>query len=179
MKCIVMISALCRQKIRNGFSSTLQKGFTLVELLLIMGIMATLLSIATLSFFNTRTTTVLSTSFDTFITDLKNQQTQAMVGDTEGRGVPDAYGIYIQPTKYTLFHGENYNPSDPANFDLNAETGFTLSTTFPENKIVFATNSGEIIGYTPGQNAVILTEIASGQSKTLQLNKLGTVTNID
>lgn len=143
-----------------------------------MGIMAILLSFSSLSFFNTRTRTVLSTSFDTFITDIKNQQTQAMVGDTEGRGVPDAYGVYIQPAGYTLFHGTIYNPADTTNIPFDVADGFELSTTFPESKIVFATSSGEVLNFTLGQNAVTITETASGQQKVLQLNKLGAITSI-
>lgn len=173
------VKYLISNKLLNNWKFSITEGFTLVELLLIMGIMAILISISTISFFNTRTRTVLTTNFDTFVTDLKNQQTQAMVGDTEGRGIPDAYGIYIQPTSYTLFHGTNYNPADTANFNLTVEQGFVLSTTFSGNKVVFATNSGEIVNYTQGQNAVIITETASGQHKTLQLNKLGAITSID
>ena len=154
-------------------------GLTLVELIVVIGILSTLLGIAIVSIQNIRVLSTNSTSTSVIISDLKNQQIKAMTGDTEGRGVPDNYGVKILSSQYILFHGTVYNPADADNFAVPIETGYTLGTTFPNSTVLFASESGELVGFVQNQNTVTLIHTSSGQSKTIQLNKYGTVTNID
>lgn len=102
-----------------------------------------------------------------------------MAGDTEGRGVPDNYGVKILPTQYVLFHGTSYNPLDTSNFAVPVDTGYILTTTFPDSTILFASQSGELTEFIQNQDSITITYSSSGQSKTIHLNKYGTVTNVD
>lgn len=156
-----------------------QKGTTLIEVLIVISIFTTLVSFTTLSLLNVRSKTSVDTSVYSFITDIKNQQIKAMVGDTEGRGVPDMYSAYITPTDYTLFHGSNYSPVDPGNFVIKAPDGYSLSTTFPLSEIIFATGSGEITNYVNNQNSIIFTETSSGIQKVIRMNQYGAVVSIN
>jgi len=156
-----------------------QAGLTLIELLLVIGILSVLFGIAFVSITNIRIITGNSSANVVLASDLKTQQIKAMTGDTEGRGVPDNYGIKILPNNYVLFHGQNYNNSDTSNFTVAIDSGYTLSTTFPNSTILFASESGQLVGYVPGQNSITITSTPSGQIKTIQLNAYGTITSIN
>lgn len=156
-----------------------QKGITLIELMVVVGILAILFSIGVVSIMNIRVVTTNSTTTTVIASDIKNQQIEAMTGDTEGRGIPDNYGIKILSSSYVLFHGNNYNPSDTSNYSIPTDTGYQLSSTFPNSTVLFASKSGEIVGFINNQNTIKLTHTSSGQSKTIQLNKYGTITSIN
>jgi prepilin-type N-terminal cleavage/methylation domain-containing protein len=154
------------------------RGFTIVEVIIVLGILSLLFAIATLSILNIRVLTTNNTSITVVVSDLKNQQVKAMSGDTEGRGVPDNYGMKILSDKYILFHGSSYNPSDSTNFSVPVDTGNQFSSTFPNTSVVFASSSGELVGFVQGQDTITISNINTGQSKTVRLNKYGTVTSI-
>lgn len=154
-------------------------GLTLIELLLAIGILAVLFAIAFISITNIRVLSGSNSAYTVIISDLKNQQTKAMVGDTEGRGVPDNYGVKILSDRYVLFHGLNYSISDTANFSVPIDSGYLLSSTFPNSTILFASESGQIVGYISNQNAITVTSTPSGQTKTIRLNAYGTITSIN
>ncbi len=156
-----------------------QVGLTLVELLLVVGILGLLFSIAFISIFNVRIISTNATTTSVITSDLKNQQIKAMVGDTEGRGTPDNYGIKILSTQYVMFHGTNYNPADTTNFSVPVENGYTLSTTFPNTTVLFASESGEIVDFQSNQNTITLTNTSSNKTKTIHFNKYGTITQVD
>lgn len=156
-----------------------KKGFVFIELVMVLGILGTLLGIVIVNVGNVRSSASVNTTIVTLITDIKNQQTKAMTGDTEGRGTPDTYGIYIQPSSYTLFHGQSYNASDTTNFSVNLDDSFQLTTTFPNNAIVFASGSGQILNYVSGQDTITVRNPSTNEQKTLQLNKEGSIISLN
>ena len=156
-----------------------QKGLTLIELILVIGILMVLLSMAFVSISNIRVISTNSNTSTVIASDLKNQQIRAMVGDTEGRGVPDNYGVKILSTQYVLFHGVSYNSSDTTNYAIPVSTGYTLSSTFANDTVLFASESGELVNSVQNQDTIILTNTTSGQTKTIRLNKYGTITSIN
>lgn len=155
------------------------QGITLIEVIIVISIVLTLFSLVFGNILNVRTNTTLNTSLTTLITDIKNQQIKSMVGDTEGRGIPDNYGIYIAGPNYALFHGKTYSSSGSANFNINADTGYQFTTTFPGNQVTFASGSGEIVSFTVGQNTISVRNTRTNETKTLQLNQYGVITNIN
>jgi len=151
------------------------KGFSLIEVLLVISVFLILAGFGINSILNVRDSSSSTSTIYTLISDIKNQQTKAMSGDTEGRGTPDTYSVYIQSNKYTLFHGENYSASDSSNFSVSMPQDSLLSTTFSSNKIVFASGSGEIENFTSGQDTITLRNTVTNQQSVLQLNKYGVV----
>lgn len=162
-----------------SYQLSTNRGLTLVELIVVIGILSVLFAIGTVAVSNIRVITSNSTSVSVIISDFKTQQIKAMTGDTEGRGTPDNYGIKILSDRYVLFHGAVYSPTDTDNFGVPVESGYTLSTTLPNGTVLFASQSGELVGFVQNQNTVTLTNTSSGQLKSIQLNKYGTVTSID
>ncbi len=157
--------------------------FTVVELLVVMGILATILSLSSVNLITFYNKNTLGTAVDVLISDMRQQQLQAMVGDSEGSGTNNAYGIYFQPTSYTLFKGTVYSSSDPLNFKvkLNDDLQFSnlmFRTHLGNSQVVFSSVSGETMDYDPNYNYVTLKNIQTSDTKTIQLNKYGTVVSV-
>lgn len=156
-----------------------QKGLTLVELIVVIGILSILMAIAFVSVANIQVITTNTNTAIVLASDLKAQQTKAMSGDTEGRVSPDNYGIKIFPDSYVFFNGNEFDPVETGNFSVEIGNGYALSTTFPNETILFASKSGEIINFIDGQNTITLTNSQTNQSRTITLNAYGTVLSVD
>jgi len=157
-----------------------EKGVTLTELLITSVLVGLLFGYITINFLRTQQKASSRTSINTVVADIKEQQIKAMVGDTEGRSTIDYYGVYFQPTQYTLFHGASYNAGDSANFviKLGNTTQFS-SITFPSSSVVFSKGSGEIVGFINGSNTVTLKNLQSNDTKTITINRYGVITQVN
>lgn len=148
------------------------RGFTLIEIMVVMGIFAILSGFGILNLLNLQTKSTFGTSVNNLIADIKDQQNKAIVGDTEGTGVYSELGIYFESDGYVLFRGLNYSPADPSNFAVELNPNITLSNNFPSSEIVFLKNSGEISNFTGGSNTITI-QADSGEEKTITINKYG------
>jgi len=154
-----------------------QAGFTLPELLIVMGILAILFGFITPNLLHFRQRAVLNTTVDTLVSDLKSQQTKAMVGDTEGRADSDHYGIYFESKRYTLFHGIAFDPLDTSNFSIDLEQSQTFSDiNVPDSSIIFSKGSGEVLGFISGSDNITLTDSTNGNQIIIQINAYGAIT---
>lgn len=153
-----------------------RQGFTLIELALIMSIIAILISFISINLLKPQTTASIASTATILVSDLKEQQIKAMAGDSEGTATAQAHGIYFEPTRYTLFRGTVFPAGDPSNFTINLETGLSLSTSLPQQQIVFATRSGEAASYTSGSDTITLSHTQGGEQKTITINRYGAIT---
>ncbi len=156
-----------------------QKGYTYLEVILVMAVMTILLGFITINLLNAHKSTSQSTSITAIASDLRNQQFNAMVGSTEGRTTSDSYGLYITPTSYVLFHGTAYSPSDTSNLTVNIQNGFQLTTTLSNSLIIFSHGSGEVKNYNANNNTITLTDTTNNTQKTLRINQYGVVTQVN
>jgi prepilin-type N-terminal cleavage/methylation domain-containing protein len=155
-------------------------GFTIQELLVVMAVMAILLGIVVMNLVTIQNRTNLDAANTTLIAEIKQQQLKAMVGDTEGRTTPDAYGIRFDTNSYTFFHGTTYNASDPDNFTIDMDDNMQFSSIqLPNQSVVFNRVSGDFYNYNPALSSVTLTNTTAGESKTLQFNRYGVIRNND
>lgn len=156
------------------------KGFTLVELIVVMAVIAVLTSFAIVNLSTIQHKTYLAATIDVFLSDYKQQQIKAMTGDTDGTSATQFYGIYLEQNQYTLFRGTSYSASEPSNFVVPLDGRVAFSTiNVPQAQIVFAPGSGEVSNYSPTQNTVILLNIDTNEQKTLTINRYGIITNIN
>ena len=110
------------------------------------------------------------------IADIRNQQIKAMVGDTEGQGSAQQFGIYFESNGYTLFRGPLYNNLDTSNFKVQLEGDLTLTgISLPFNQVVFEKRSGDVAGFINGSNSFTIDHTSSGISKTLTINQYGAI----
>ena len=149
------------------------KGFTFVEVVIVMGIMTILMMIASVNFFPIQQKTSLSMTVQSLITDIKEQQLKAMSGES-------TLGIYFTPDQnnYVVFKGTTYEQSNTTNFNIPLGSQITVySIDFSGRQILFAPVSGEIRNFLSG-NRIILQNTTSHEQRTIFFNKYGTVTNV-
>ena len=158
------------------------KGFTVVELLVVMGIAAILLGFSTINLVKVQRNTTTGAALDSLMADLRSQQAKAMSG-AEGGG---NFGIFFNSTNsYILFKGSSYNPSDANNFTVALDEPISVSSIFPNDPddpgqiVVFTQGNGEIVGFSNTSNKITVTNTAGSEGKTLNLNRLGVITSVD
>ncbi|MEK7065718.1 MAG: prepilin-type N-terminal cleavage/methylation domain-containing protein [Patescibacteria group bacterium] len=155
-----------------------QHGFTFPEVIVILGIVAVLFGIVTVSLLRIQRSPQVRTTATILMTDIKSQQLKAMMGDTQGTGVRELYGVAVEPSQYVLFRGNTYIPENPTNAPVEFGPSLLASTTIPGGTLLFAKGSGEIIGHIDGADTVTLTNIDNGQAVTLRVNEYGVVTEL-
>jgi len=157
-------------------------GFTLVELMIVIGIILILFGLSWINFTSLPSRATLQTDSVALINDLKSQQMLAMTGDTSvGETEVSNYGVHFETTTYTLFKGNAYTSGAAGNFTIelgNANLSFTDNLPVSANHtIVFTKGSGEIVGYDPTKASVTITDSLTGTPRLIKLNKYGATTD--
>lgn len=155
-----------------------QSGMSLIELVVSMVFLSILGGLISSNLLQVKNKTSLTTTVDTFVSDIRNQQMKAMVGDTEGRASHENYGLYLSANQYILFHGI-YTAGDSTYAQISLGDYIQItSTTFPGSQIVFTAPSGDIQGIS-GDNTITLKNSLSGETKVITVNRYGVITNIN
>ncbi len=159
-----------------------KKAFTLIEVIIVMGIVSIILGFTIINLFSSEHQNSLNTTIDTFVADLRSEQLKAMLGDTDGTGVNGAYGVYLgtgNSPAYTLFQGTSYSSSTDK-FTINLSNNIVIAaTTFPNSQIVFNQGSGEVANYTPGSNTITIENPLNNTQKTLTINQYGVIISLN
>jgi len=150
-----------------------QRGFTLIEMVLALGITSFLLGFIAINLTTSQRKASLSTTVTTFVSDLHQQQMKAISGDTEGRANADSYGIHLDVNQYVLFHGTAYNVADSSNSPIALENGLQFSTSGVN--VIFSRLNGEI----NVPLSITLQDTTNSTQKTLHLNTYGVVTQVN
>ncbi|MEK9201506.1 MAG: prepilin-type N-terminal cleavage/methylation domain-containing protein, partial [Patescibacteria group bacterium] len=85
-----------------------QSGYTLIELVIVMGIIVLLFGFTTINLGGVARVTSVNETVDLLTADIRGQQTKAMTGSGDGTS-GSSYGIYFQTDQYTLFRGTTYS----------------------------------------------------------------------
>lgn len=151
-------------------------GFTLIEMIVVIGLFITLFAISTISLTNLIPKANFVTTHQSILSDIKSQQLKAMTGSTSGTGNGSAYGIFLENDKYTLFTGLTYSASSTDNYTIELSNGLSLTEiTFPLNSIVFSQGNGEIPGFSELTSSFKLINSSTTEEYIFNLNKLGVV----
>lgn len=155
------------------------KGFTLIEISIVMAITVVLLTLTTISLISFQQNAFVDTTVEQLISDIKYQQISAMNGAIEGENTAQTFGIHFETNSYALFHGDSFDVSEPTNFTLSLESAMSFAdVTFPQDEIIFEKGSGEINGFMDGQNTITLQDSGNNNHVTITINKLGVITQI-
>lgn len=145
---------------------TNESGFTLIEILVVVGISAVLFVLGSINLGNTQSTTSVTSAMDTLLANIKSQQLLAMSGDEGSQSSQQPHGVYLQNTSYTLFAGSTYNSSDTNNFTVNIAPD-TITTTFPNSTLLFEVGDGAIPDFNSSDDTITITGVAKTQTITL------------
>ena len=157
----------------------IQRGFTIIEIIVVLGILATLLSIGYVRFTDIARRAPLSATVETVIADLRGQQTKAMSGYAGGGSAADDYGVYFDTNSYTLFKGPVYSALDSTNAKTLLPDYITCSSVLPDSSVVFTKGDGEVLNYSTSGNTITLTQTLSGEQKTITINRYGAVLSVE
>lgn len=154
----------------------LSKGLTLVEVIIVIGIISILTSFSGFSLIRSRNVASLDSVTATVISDVRSQQLKSMSGNVQVGNQSPHYGIYFKTDGYVLFRTQNYEPTDVGNYEINlsADNQFSVIN-LPDNQIVFSDLNGEILNYDPVRNFITVSNINTGQQETLYFNPYGVV----
>ena len=156
-----------------------QSGFTLIELIIITGIILLLSGFITVNLLQEQHKISVSSSVDTIISDISSQQTKAMAGDTNGSSSQSSYGIYFKSDSYVLFRGTVFSANDPSNFTVMLDNNITITSSFSNSTLVFSIRSGQVNGFLDGSNTITIQSSSGPEKKTITINELGIVKNIN
>ncbi|OGD86750.1 hypothetical protein A2164_01605 [Candidatus Curtissbacteria bacterium RBG_13_35_7] len=150
------------------------KGFTLIELMVVMAIFALITGFGALNLVNLQTKSSLAADVNTLVADIKEQQIKTMVGDMGGTASQIEFGVYFESNRYTLFQGTSYS-SNPSNFPIDLSDNTTLTTSFPLSQLVFSVNSGEVLNFSAGSNQITVQDTINGDQKIITINRYGAI----
>ncbi len=152
----------------------MNRGYTLVEMIVVLGILAVLMSLASINLIGVQRKSYLDKSLEILLSDMKHQQAKAM----HQQGLDEhTFGIYFGESEYVLFQGNAYDAQDPTNFTVPLEGELIFSNvTFANSELIFESGSGEIRDFIEGNSTIIIFE--STNSVEITLNKFGVVANL-
>lgn len=149
-----------------------RRGYTLIEVLLVIGIIALLLATSVPFYQIAFTKGDLDTNASKLLTNIRFAQAMSMNGLEN-----DVYGIHLDssslPQQYTLFKGTTFNPSETYNqtFELSSQISIEdLNLNGGGSDILFSEFSGETINY-----GTITLGDRSGNQRVILINEIGMI----
>lgn len=148
-------------------SAQFQRGFTLIEAIVVIGLMAVLLTIAVLPLVRPQERASGGAATDILVSDLKQQQILSMMGDGGSQANAQPHGIRLEAQRYTLFTGSSFATSTDQ-LVVNLDQGITIAGVALPFDIIFTSRSGE----TTPVSGITISNIG-GDQKSLTINGLG------
>lgn len=156
----------------------LQRGFTIVDLVIVIATIGVLMGLVSVNLITVQDKANINTTFNTLISDIRTQQLKAMIGDTEGRELPERYGIHFDETSYVLFHGSVYSATESSNLTVQLPEKVKFeNNSFPFSQVIFEKGNGEIVGFINGQDSIEVVNTSSEDKKIIEFNRYGVITN--
>src|SRR3989344_6702460 len=130
------------------------KGFTLVEVMLVMVIAGVLLTTTAQSLFQSQQSISLDAMTARFVVEVREQQMRAISGDTAPLGSYIDYSVRLEADRYILFPGSVYDEGNPINTVVTLEAPLVFAnSTLPSSTMTFTRGRGEISAFSQGQNS--------------------------
>lgn len=146
----------------------MNRGITLIELLLTMGILMVLFAIGTISLTNLEK----ESEMDKIISEIEIVINQVRVNCLNN--IPQ--GVYFENNRYVVFPGNEYVVNNSQNEYFPVSDIFEVTNiNLPNSAITFEKITGYVHDYAPPENFTLHQKNKNIQ-KTININRLGTMT---
>ncbi|MFH1767251.1 MAG: type II secretion system protein [Patescibacteria group bacterium] len=146
-----------------------RKGFTIIELAIVIGILALILAIVG-GFISSATARVNITDASTQVVDaLRRAQWQTINGQDDAD-----WSVHFTANQIILFKGIIYNPADPDNYITNIESPLTISGISLNgggSDVIFDDEFGNSTTY----GTITITDPVTSESVAVTINQIGSV----
>ena len=145
------------------------RGFTLIEMLIVIVLVTTISTIVFYNVSSRRTTQVLGNSEDEIVA-LVNEARGSTISGNNGT----QYGVHFETTKAVLFAGTTYSSSATSNkeYDLDGATSITsISLAGGTSNMIFKKLTGDTDQY----GTIVITSSPGSATKTITVSKNGLV----
>lgn len=141
-----------------------KRGFTLVEVMLVIGILGVIVGLAIPFYQSFQISSALDNAGQEIVQALRNTQAKAIAS----QGL-ESQGVHFGTNQFIVFSGATYNPVDPDNeiFELSNTIDITSSGS---NEVVFSVGEG-----LPDTQPVITITSSNNESKVISINALGRI----
>lgn len=163
---------------RSKKRSNLNKGFTLMEVLLVIGLLAMIFGLTAFSGMDSYHGSSFRNERDGMIGALqraRNQATNSICLGGAGCTGSLPHGVHFTNTEYTIFQGNAYNAADPLNdvIDINAPIQMSLGG-FTD--VIFSQFSGDASTVPSGTPSLTLTDSITGRNSVITIGGFGQIT---
>lgn len=144
-------------------------GFTLTEILIVLGVMALLSGIIFSTFITFKKSEALNKDTETIVEVLRQARSQTMSSQNASQ-----YGVHFTSSQVTIFTGATYSSSASSNQNFilsSTDTLLTISLVGGGTDIVFSRLSGE----TSQNGTVVVSSPDTSRIKTVTIYKTGLV----
>ncbi len=160
----------------SSFYSRSNSGFTLTELVVVLGIFSTLIAMTTITLLRPLSSAHLESVYQVLLSDINRQREKAMFLESGGDTTASNHGVYFNSDSYVLFRGSSYSAGDPLNQVTSLPSNITISNiTLPSSSLVFSKGSGEIVSFSAVANSLSVSAQNTTISQQIVLNRYGTV----
>ncbi len=145
------------------------QGFSIIEILIVLGIMAILTGITFSVFSSVKKAQALEKDRDSIIEVLRQARSQTLSSKNASQ-----YGVHITSSQITLFTGTSYSVGNSSNQDFilqGSDTIVTISLTGGGSDVVFNRLTGE----TNQNGTITISSPSTSQTKTVTIYKTGLV----
>lgn len=153
-----------------------KQGFTLVEIIVVFGLVLTFMFLVSGSLFSGQRFTSLSEEALGLMRIIRQVQFAAMQGKTATGGEIVDYSIRFETDRYIVFPGVVYDSGNAGNivYALPQTMQFD-NVEFPDQTLTFARVSGSVRDYAEIADSVELTDTSIARSIEVRVNRFGTV----
>lgn len=154
----------------------MKKGFTLIEVLLVISILAILLTLGTVVFNSFGRKDQMSVEAREIEAVINEAKVKTLAGFSLGGDESLNFGVYFQTDRYILFPGITYDSLNTHNQEFLLPESLEITPIFfPSNSVVFEKITGEVVGFIPDQNYLLLNDKRSTEEKKISVNQVGVV----